>query len=59
MNFQYSKAKLDSQYRTKQKELLRGCTEVEIRIEPKCNGKNGTLRSDNMKGYHGKDESPD
>lgn len=31
---QYSKAKLDGLYRTKQKELFRGCTEVEIRKEP-------------------------
>jgi len=34
MIFKYSKAKLDSLYRTKQKELLRGCAEAEMRIEP-------------------------
>jgi len=34
MNFQYSKAKRDSLYRTKQrKNCLRGCTEAEMRIE--------------------------
>lgn len=34
MNFQDSEAKLDNLYRTKQKELLRGCTEAEMRIDP-------------------------
>jgi len=32
--FQCSEAKLNGLYRTKQKELLRGCTEAEMQIEP-------------------------
>jgi hypothetical protein len=42
MNFQYSKVKYDSLYRTMQNELLRGCTEVAKATDrAEYNGKNG------------------
>jgi len=42
MNYQYSKAKLDSLYRTKQKKLLEAVPKAEMPDRAECNGKNGT-----------------